>query len=125
MKSKTASAIETELMERLDALTAEIQAHEPGENALGQEDGIVDLVQGLQRALPPVAPRADFARELRHSLLEDAGGVVGRMKRAPARRVSLAAALALAAGCLLWLMRRLAGSDAPAEMQEEAVASSA
>ena len=71
--------------------------------------------------MTPVEPRPEFVDSLRAELIAGRPGVVGRVQRMP-RRISLAAALALVAGCLLIFLRRLFDSDPAQEIQEEAVA---
>lgn len=103
----------------LDALTAGLLAGEDSENPSEKTDlpaaelaGFTSLIQSLGSALAPVEPSADFAESLRAELLGERQGVVKRVRRMPAG-VQIAAALALAAGCLLVIMRRLIGSDGP------------
>ena len=80
-----------------------------------------ELIQALTRAFAPVDPAVKFADDLRVDLLGQPPGLLGRLRKMPAR-VHIAAALALIAGCLLFVVRRLFGSDVPQEIQEEAVA---
>ncbi len=80
-----------------------------------------DLIGALTSAFEPVEPAVKFADELRADLLGEPQGLLERLRKMPAR-VHIAAALALIAGCLLFVMRRLFGSDAPQDIQEEAVA---
>ena len=85
----------------------------------GEEFG--DLIESLTRAFEPVEPAFEFADALRAELLGEPQSLLERLRKMPAR-VHIAAALALIAGCLLFVMRRLFGSDTPQDMQEEAVA---
>ena len=80
------------------------------------------VVRSLRQALRPQAPRMDFADELGAELLGEPQLRFARLRQMPAR-VHFAAALAVIAGFALFILRRLVGSDAPQEMQEEAVAS--
>ena len=91
------------------------------EVAAGEEENVVELIQALHAALSPQEPRREFADALRSELLDAPQGRLARLRGMPAR-VHLAAALALMAGFALLMMRRLFGSEAPQEMQEEAAA---
>ncbi len=86
-----------------------------------EAEEFADLIGTLASAFAPVEPSVTFADELRADLLGEPQGMLERLRKMPAR-VHIAAALALIAGCLLFVMRRLFGSDAPQDIQEEAVA---
>ena len=86
-----------------------------------EAEEFADLIGALASAFAPVEPAVTFADELRADLLGEPQGMLERLRKMPAR-VHIAAALALIAGCLLFIMRRLFGSDAPQDIQEEAVA---
>ena len=125
----TASS-DSQTQDLLEAITAGIQKGETTEAAFGQPgasaagmQGYAELVQALQSILTPVEPRSEFGRQLHAELLDQQQGVVERVRQMPAR-VHIAAILALIAGCLLFLTRRLFGSETAPEMQEEAVATS-
>lgn len=112
----------------LDALTAGIQARESrvGEShhddaEIAGAEGFIATIEALHEALTPVEPPRGFARRLRADLLGEQQGMVERLRQMPAR-VHIAAALAVVAGCLLVVMRRIFGSDAPPDIQDEAVA---
>lgn len=129
MNPKMRPTQDVELQELLDALTAELQTDEDGDAALDHAQkrpapvsGFVNLIRSLNALLRPVAPRPGFVRELRLDLLD--AERAERRRQMPAR-VSMAALLALLAGCVLIMLRRLFGSEAASEIQEEAVASSA
>ncbi len=112
----------------LDAFTAGLQAGDDIDSVISQTElssagveDMVDIVQSLHSALTTVEPSRDFSDALRADLLGGRHGMIKRVRHMPAR-VPIAAALALVAGCLLFIMRRLIGSDAPQDIQEEAVA---
>lgn len=114
-----ASSSEIQTQDLLDAVTSGIQAGDDLGELIGEIEtppaGVRDLVstiQALHKALTPVEPRPVFVESLRADLIEGRPGVVGRAQRMPLR-ISLAAALALIAGCLLFFLRRLFDSDAP------------
>lgn len=111
----------------LDAITSRLQGGEAvdpllaqHEDASGELDEVVEIMQSLHASLKPLSPSQDFADGLRAELLDGRPDVVRRLRRMPAR-VHVAAILAVFAGCVLFLLRRLFGSEA-AEIQEEAVA---
>ncbi len=122
------SQTELNAQDALDAITRNLQAGDDVDNLLTQTDAastdageLADIIRRLHAVLTPAEPSRDFADELRADLLDDEQGMVLRVRQMPAR-VHVAAILALIAGCLLFIMRRLFGSDAPQEIQEEAVA---
>ncbi len=111
----------------LDAITERLQSGEAieplpaqAEADQGELDEVLEIMQSLQASLQPLSPSQDFADGLRAELLAGRGSVVKGLRKLPAR-VSIAAILALFAGCVLFMLRRLFGSEA-AEIQEEAVA---
>ncbi len=120
---------DSQAQDMLEAITAGIQAGDEietvskgsGASAAGMQ-GYAEIIQALQSILTPLEPRPEFARQLHADLLDQQQGVVERMRQLPAR-LQIAAILALIAGCLLFLTRRLFGSESAAEIQEEVVAS--
>ncbi len=124
----TASS-DSQAQDMLEAITVGIQAGDEIENVSRQTgassagmQGYAEIIQALQSILTPMEPRREFARQLHADLLDQQQGVVERMRQMPAR-VQIAAILALIAGCLLFLTRRLFGSETSPEIQEEVVAS--
>ncbi|MCY3780720.1 MAG: hypothetical protein OXG78_10460 [Chloroflexi bacterium] len=112
----------------LDALTAGLQAGEDVDDLIAhsgataaEAEGLVEIIQALHNAITPVEPGREFSERLRDELLGEHPGMVKRVRQMPAR-VHVAAALAVIAGCLLFVIRRIFGSGAPQEIQEEAVA---
>ena len=77
------------------------------------------LNNALEAALTPRQPREEFAEDLRAQLL----GKSPRPRTAP-KRLGIAAAVALATGFLLLLLRRVMGDD-DGELTDEPVPSSA
>ena len=119
-----ASSSEIQTQDLLDALTSGIQAGEsmgPAETPPAEVSELVGTIQALHEVLTPVEPRPEFVESLRTDLIQGRPGVIERAQQMPVR-ISVAAALALVAGCLLFFLRRLFDSDAPQEIQEEAVA---
>jgi hypothetical protein len=125
------SSSEIQTQDALDAVASGIQAGDDFGELMGRADSpasdaaeLAGVIQALHDVLTPVEPRLEFVESLRAELaelIEGRPGVVERVQQMPLR-ISLAAALALVAGCLLFFMRRLFDSDAPQEIQEEAVA---
>ena len=122
------SSSEIQTNDLLDAVTAGIQSGDDSGDLPAQEGApaaeIGDLagtIKALHAALTPVEPRPEFVASLRADLIDGRPGMVERARQMPAR-LSIAAALALVAGFLLFFLRRLFDSDAPQEIQEEAVA---
>lgn len=125
------SSSEIQTQATLDAVASGLQAGGDLDELMGRAESpasdvgeFAGLIQALQSALRPVEPRPEFVESLRtelSDLIEGQPGLIKRARQMPLR-ISLAAALALVAGCLLFFMRRLFGSDAPQEIQEEAVA---
>ena len=116
-----ASSSEIQTQDLLDAVTTGVQAGQDPAEPPPELRELVGTIQALHTALTPVEPRPEFVDSLRAELIAGRPGVVGRVQRMP-RRISLAAALALVAGCLLIFLRRLFDSDPAQEIQEEAVA---
>lgn len=122
-----ASSSEIQTQDLIDVVTSRIQNGDgAGEytdraESTPELDELVGTIQALRQALTPVEPRPEFVESLRAELIAGQPGIVVRVQRMP-RRISLAAALALVAGCLLFFLRRLFDSDPPQEIQEEAVA---
>ncbi len=116
-----ASTSEIQTQDLLDAVTSGIQSGELTETPPAEVRELLDTIQALHEALTPVEPRPDFVEALRTDLIQARPGVIERAQQIPVR-ISVAAALALVAGCLLFFLRRLFDSDAPQEIQEEAVA---
>ena len=121
---------DVKMQNTLDAVTVALQNGEDIDALLAQSaaarddvDEFVAIIQALQSALIPQEVRPEFAAALRSDLLGERRGVVKRVRQMPAR-VQIAAIVALFAGCLLLLWRRILGSDVPQEIQEEAVATS-
>ena len=117
-----------QLHNTLDSITARLQggdAVEPliaeAEEAQSDLGEFVDIIQSLHTALIPKSPSQEYADRLRADLLEGRPGVVKRLRQMPAR-VHVAAILAVFAGCVLFVLRRIFGSETAQEIQEEAVA---
>ena len=122
------SSSDVHAQDLLDAITVGLQTGDDIDALMRQsEASSVDvedfaaIIQSLHAALTPVEPRSEFGESLRSDLIAERPGLVKRLRQMPAR-VHIAAALALVAGCLLFIMRRLFDSDGPQERQEEAVA---
>ncbi len=95
------------------------------QNAQNEIQDLVAIIQSLHLALTPVQPRPAFADKLQDDLLERRGMVmVSRVRQVPPR-LRLAALLALIAGFLLLVWRRLLGSDSEGKIQEEVIPTSA
>ncbi len=119
-----ASSSEIQTQDLLDAVTSGIQAGDtmgPAQTPPADIHELVGTIQALHEVLTPVEPRPEFVESLRTDLIAGRPGVIERAQQMPVR-ISVAAALALVAGCLLFFLRRLFDSDAPQEIQEEAVA---
>ena len=119
---------ELQAEELLDNITTSVQRGDEIEAVVGSSgashaglDEYIDMIQALQSVLTPSDPRPEFVNQLRADLLDPQQGVVERMRLTPAQ-VQIAAILALIAGCLLFIRRRLFGSDSAPEIQEEVVA---
>ena len=128
MNENMSSQSDMKAQDALDTLTAGLQARENVEDLIAESrtssaglEEFVEIIQALHNACALVEPDPEFSDRLRADLLGEHGGMVKRVRQMPAR-VHIAAALAVIAGCLLFMMRRLFGSDGPQEIQEEAVA---
>ncbi len=120
----SSSDIQTQSL--LDDVTAGIQTGDDlgdragyAESPAAEFGDLVGTIKALHAALTPVEPRPEFVASLRADLIDGRPGVFERAQQMPLR-ISLAAALV--AGFLLFFLRRLFDSDAPQEIQEEAVA---
>lgn len=114
-----ASSSEIQTQDALEAVTSGIQTGDDLGDLTGHTEAppadvreLVGTIQALHRALTPVEPRPDFVESLRSDLVEGRPGVVERAQQMPVR-ISVAAALALVAGFLLFFLRRLFDSDTP------------
>ncbi len=112
----------------LESITTRLQRGDAVDQFIGQAEedhgeveDMVELIQSLHTALTPVNPDQGYAENLRANLLDGRPGVAGRVRQMPAR-LSLAAILAVFAGCLLLMLRRIFGSETAADVPEEAVA---
>ncbi|MDE2638294.1 MAG: hypothetical protein OXI30_18150 [Chloroflexota bacterium] len=117
-----------QLQNTLDSITARLQggeAVEPllteAEKSQGDLGEFVDIIQSLHTSLTPISPSQDYADRLRADLLNGRPGVVKRVRQIPPR-VHVAAILAVCAGCVLFVLRRIFGSATAQDIQEEAVA---
>lgn len=122
------TATDSQTRDLLESITTRLQRGDAADQLIGQAEedhgeveDIVELIQSLHSALRPVNPDQEFAENLRANLLEGGPGVAGRVRQMPAR-LSLAAILAVFAGCLLLMLRRIFGSETAADVPEEAVA---
>ena len=112
----------------LDSITTRLQRGdavdqlmEQSEEAQGDVGDIVEIIQSLHTSLTPRRPTQEFADSLRSDLLNGRPRLVSRVGQMPAR-LSFAAILAVLAGCVLLLLRRLFGSETAHDVPEEAVA---
>ena len=119
---------EAQLRNFLESITTRLQRGDAVEPLLEQVDKeqtdvaeMVDLVQALHESLTPMNPGQEYTEKLRANLLDGRPGVAGRVRQMPAR-LSVAAILALFAGCLLLMLRRIFGSETAPDVPEEAVA---
>lgn len=122
------TATEAPLRNLLDSITTRLQRGDAVDPFIGQAEedhgeveDIVELIQSLHTSLTPMNPDQEYAESLRANLLDGRPGVAGRVRQMPAR-LSLAAILAVFAGCLLLMLRRIFGSETAADVPEEAVA---
>jgi len=122
------TASEAQLRNLLDSITTRLQrgdAVDPLIEQAAEDQGdvaeFVELIQSLHASLTPMNPDQEYAENLRANLLEGRPGVAGRVRQMPAR-LSVAAILALVAGCLLLMLRRIFGSETAPDVPEEAVA---
>lgn len=121
-------ATESQTRDLLESITTRLQQGDAvdqfvlqAEGDHGEVEDIVELIQSLHTALTPINPDQEYADNLRANLLDGRPGVAGRVRQMPAR-LSLAAILAVFAGCLLLMLRRIFGSETAADVPEEAVA---
>ena len=117
-----------QLHNTLDSITARLQSGETtepliaeSEEAQGDLGEFVEIIQSLHASLIPTSPSQEFGNRLRADLLDGRPGVVERVRQMPAR-VHVAAILAVFAGCILFVLRRIFGSETAQDIQEEAVA---
>ena len=117
-----------QLHNTLDSITARLQSGETtepliaeSEEAQGDLGEFVEIIQSLHTSLIPTSPSQEFGDRLRADLLDGRPGVVERVRQMPAR-VHVAAILAVFAGCILFVLRRIFGSETAQDIQEEAVA---
>ena len=94
---------------------------EQADEEQGDVQDFVELIQSLHTSLTPMSPGQEYAENLRANLLDGRPGVAGRVRQMPAR-LSVAAILAVFAGCLLLMLRRIFGSETAPDVPEEAVA---
>lgn len=85
---------------------------------------ISELTKALEAALTPRQPSESFNRELRAQIIGERATLPSRL-RSLSPRLQFAAALALTAGCLLLMLRRLLGGSDGSELVEDTVPSSA
>jgi len=121
-------SVDSDTRDLLDAITSRLQRGESAEALMAQSedtqselDDVLELVQSLHASLTPLNPSPEFADGLGAELRNGSPGEAGRLRRVPAR-LSVAAILAVFAGCILFMLRRIFGSDPAADIQEEAVA---
>ena len=117
-----------QLHNTLDSITSRLQGGEAAEPLVAEVEEpngdlreFVEIIQSLHTSLIPISPSQEFGDRLRADLLEGRPGVVKRVRQMPAR-VHVAAILAVFAGCGLFVLRRLFGSETAQDIQEEAVA---
>lgn len=122
------TASEAQLRNFLESITTRLQRGEavdpllePANEEQSNMEDIVELIQSLHASLTPINPSQEYAENLRANLLDGRPGVAGRVRQMPAR-LSVAAILALFAGCLLLMLRRLFDSETATDVPEEAVA---
>ncbi|MCY3575591.1 MAG: hypothetical protein OXG92_04025 [Chloroflexi bacterium] len=83
-----------------------------------------ELTKALEAALVPREPREAFARELRAQILNEPNSAPARLRNL-SPRLQFAAALALVAGFMLLMLRRLLGGNTGGELVEDSLPSSA
>lgn len=123
------TSADNHMRDLLDAITSRLQRGEAidplpvarSDDAQGELEEVVEIAGALHVSLKPLSPNQEFADGLRAELLDGPAGFFGRSRRMPAR-LSVAAILALFAGCVLLLLRRIFGSETAHEVPEEAVA---
>ena len=123
--SKTSEA---QSRNRLETIPSRLPGGDVVEPLIGGADedpsdveDFVEVIQSLHSCLRPVSPDQAYAEGLRAELLDAGPDVFKRVQQLPAR-LSVAAILAVFAGCVLLMLRRIFGSAPAADMQEEAVA---
>ena len=128
MKRPMSTSVDSDTRDLLDAITSRLQRGEsaealmaPGEDRPSELDDVFEIVQSLHASLTTLNPSPEFADRLGAELRNCRSGEARRLRRVPAR-LSVAAILAVFAGCALFMLRRIFGSESAAEMQEEAVA---
>ena len=128
MKRTMSTTVDSDTRELLDAITSRLQSGESAEaltaqseDAQNELDDVLVIVQSLQASLTPLNPSPEFADGLGAELRNGRTREARRLRRMPAR-LSIAAILAVFAGCALFMLRRIFGSEATADIQEEAVA---
>ncbi len=116
------------MQDLLDAITFALQQDDDIESLIKQSavpyseaESLANVIQGLQAALVPVEPTAQFTEQLEAQLMDTRRGVVTRVRQMPAR-VHIAAVLAVAAGFGLIVYRRIMGSPAAQDISEEPLA---
>lgn len=119
---------DTQLHNTLDSITARLQGGDAAEPLITEVEEaqsdlgeFVEIIQSLHSSLIPISPSQEYADRLRADLLDGRPGVVKRVRQMPAR-VHVAAILAVCAGCVLFVLRRIFGSETAQDIQEEAVA---
>lgn len=118
---------EIQMQELVDVITTSLQDGDGVESLIANADApsdelkeYVNIIHALQTSLVPQEPSAEFSDGLRADLLGRDVRLPGRFRQMPAR-VPVAAVLAIFFGCVVFVLRRLFGSDPPGEIQEEAV----
>ena len=122
------TSVDSDTRDLLDAITSQLQRGESAEalmaqseDAQGELGDVLEIVQSLHASLTPLNPSPEFADGLGAELRHGRPSEIRRLRRVPAR-LSIAAILAVFAGCVLFMLRRIFGSEATADIQEEAVA---
>ena len=122
------TASEPQKLDILESITARLRQGDAVDSLIGlseeeQSDvaDFVEIIQSLHTSLSPVKPDQEYAESLRANLLDGRPGLAKRVRQMPAR-LSVAAILAVFAGCLLFMIRRLFGSETAPDVPEEAVA---
>lgn len=120
------SSADVNMQNLLDAITVALQ-HDDDIEHLTQNspvpreemDRLVDVIQSLHTTLVPVAPSAQFANRLQGELMGTRPrNVVTTVRQMPAR-VHIAAIVAVVAGFVLIVYRRLIGSPTTQDITEE------
>ena len=120
-------AADIQMQELVEAITTTLQNGDGIESLVvnadltrDELDETVRVIQTLNSSLIPQEPSAEFSDRLRADLLGRDAKLTRRLRQMPAR-VHIAAILAICFGCVLFVLRRLFGSEPPHEIQEEAV----